>query len=353
MPNDPPQWTDRSRSKERKLETVSLPTARKENEKWVWLNEWSVQPLEVAFLGGGYGAMVDEEGWEYGSSFNNLNRGRFSDRAVRRDVDTVRRRRWTRVRAPKPAPLHDLDRAMAVFLQVDKDRGADLVLRASSGVRFYNATPVRLEVGAESETWPGRTIPCGVVEPFEDLYLPLYLADAAAIKLRECVTMNGQSAMHTGDAANNGSSSSEFEDPDGERYLPWPPQKIPLVAIESTFAEPARQAQQRVPLHPKKADMHLPPACVLLVRMVKCGGCDGIRWESRGRSCRRALELPPDCHLPPATRRRQSPAIAHPVRPVQCAPPLYGLHVVLGHDGTWLSGSGRCRSNLARTVLGG
>ena len=232
MPNDPPRFTDRARSAVKQLDDSALPRGG----GWVWLNDWSVHPLDASFLGDGYGAMVDDEGWEYGSSVQNLTRGRFSDRAVRRDVDTVRRRRWTRVRAPRPEPLSSVQRPLAVFLQVDRS-GPSMVLRASSGVRFFNATPMRLELGAESAAWPGRTIPCGVVEPFEDLYLPLCLASAGGVKLRECVTMNGQSAMHllgggSGDAASD-------EAPDGENYLPWPPDAIPLVAIESTFAVPA------------------------------------------------------------------------------------------------------------------
>lgn len=92
---------------------------------------------------------------------------RKADRAIRRDIDTVRRRRWTRVRAPQPSPLTDPDRPLAMFLevmqvvdrstlqdvltrpyfdQVHKGLDASMILTASSGFKIINNTYLRLEV---------------------------------------------------------------------------------------------------------------------------------------------------------------------------------------------------------------
>jgi len=149
----------------------------------------SVEPVSGASLGMGPGArsVTDPHGWEYGTSFDALSQRTFKgDRAVRRDVDTARRRRWTRVRAPIPPPLDDPSRPLSLFLEVARGSGGATEVRASSGIRVENHTGAALEIGCESAAWLGAIIAAGPpVKPNQTGYLPLHLIDTMRLALRE------------------------------------------------------------------------------------------------------------------------------------------------------------------------
>lgn len=140
----------------------------------------------MAGASGGGGSLTDKFGWEYSTSFDGLSqRTQKADRAVRRDVDTARRRRWTRVRAPTPPPLDDANRALGLFLEVARGAGGATEVRASGGVRIENHTGHALELGCESAAWAGAVVLAGpAVQPGQTVYLPLHLADTMHLALR-------------------------------------------------------------------------------------------------------------------------------------------------------------------------
>ena len=148
-----------------------------------------MEPVSSASLGTGPGAssVTDPHGWEYGTSFDALSQRTFKgERAVRRDVDTARRRRWTRVRAPIPPPLDDPNRPLSLFLEVARGSGGATEVRASSGIRVENHTGAALEIGCESAAWLGAIIAAGPpVKPSQTCYLPLHLIDTMRLALRE------------------------------------------------------------------------------------------------------------------------------------------------------------------------
>jgi hypothetical protein len=157
-----------------------------------------VEPLSDASRG----SSTDLYGWEYSTSFDGLSqRTHQADRAVRRDVDTARRRRWTRVRAPTPQPLDDLDRPLGLFLEVARGLGGATEVRASSGVRVENHSGQALELGCASAAWPGAIVLAGpAVQPGQTVYLPLHLADTMHLALR-AAPQQGLTALSERDPA--------------------------------------------------------------------------------------------------------------------------------------------------------
>lgn len=86
FPTDPPQWADEELSTWKHKDEVQLP-----NGAWYWLNEWSVDK----------DGDVDENGWQYGETFEDLQERRHNrsvPRGLKSAEDTVRRRKWIRTR---------------------------------------------------------------------------------------------------------------------------------------------------------------------------------------------------------------------------------------------------------------
>ena len=118
---DPFQWTDASGSKYYKggLPGVSLPS-----DDWEWEHDWTVdtvceynidtthdQQKDKSTL-----AEIDEEGWEYNTSFASFSEGTVRHRLY--STDYCRRRRWKRVRATSGRLLKDNNRPFKVYWSV-------------------------------------------------------------------------------------------------------------------------------------------------------------------------------------------------------------------------------------------
>ena len=118
---DPFQWTDSSGSKYYKggLPGVSLPS-----DDWEWEHDWTVdtvceynidtihdQQKDKSTL-----AEIDEEGWEYSTSFAAFGEGTVRHRLY--STDYCRRRRWKRVRATSGRLLKDNSRPFKVYWAV-------------------------------------------------------------------------------------------------------------------------------------------------------------------------------------------------------------------------------------------
>lgn len=173
MPGDPAdEWCDEQGSVSRPKHAVQLPGGNEGS--WVWLSDWNLEPS------GQVGVTVDEDGWEYASGFSSFGQ-RQQGRAIRRDVDSCRRRRWRRVRSPKIADLADPCRPLSVVWEVIPDAATGrTVIEAGSTLRVRNCTGVAINVGAFSQAWEGGRL-CGTVEAHDTMHVPVTLAYALSL----------------------------------------------------------------------------------------------------------------------------------------------------------------------------
>ena len=79
------EFCDEKGQVHRPFESISLPGGV--GGGWVWLSDWNLEPS------GEVGKECDRDGWEYASNYNGFNQ-RTQGRALQRDVDSCRRRRW-------------------------------------------------------------------------------------------------------------------------------------------------------------------------------------------------------------------------------------------------------------------
>ena len=168
---DPRDWSNAFGSP-LDITDVKLP-----NDSWEWQTDWSIDLT-------GVGEEVDEGGWEYALDFSYFSGT--SKRHLHQSLDCVRRRRWTRVRVPKSAPIDDPHRPLTVFWDVtSKGNGSKLIL-IRSGVQIANYMNFPVLIALGSSAWQSDQV-FGPIEPHRKFSVPLLYAYASTLRIRPAV----------------------------------------------------------------------------------------------------------------------------------------------------------------------
>lgn len=180
---DPEEWTDASGTINRAPQNIQLVDSI--SQQWEWLDNWAID------MQGIIGVEIDNEGWEYSSSFSSLTIA--SHRRISMQLDCVRRRRWTRTRVPKATDMMEHLRSLFLFWDVKVLKNSCREITIRSCIQIRNNMPYDIEVLLQYKAWTGEGIVCGPIAPQDVFDVPLMYSCATFIKVRPLSSYNWSS----------------------------------------------------------------------------------------------------------------------------------------------------------------
>jgi hypothetical protein len=171
LPIDPP-FESNGRGKPTNATRQTLP------EGWEWLGDWIVDMRGVE------SGAIDSDGWEYGTSFGSLCVDRASMRRTRRQMDSVRRRKFIRFRVVRKGAESER-RPLSVLWSVQQNQNGTREVTLRSCVEFVNVLPYAVMVAVSrrsaSEEEPVEFGPIQVNQSFP---MPLMCTNSSSARLR-------------------------------------------------------------------------------------------------------------------------------------------------------------------------
>ena len=168
---DPHEWSDAQGIAERKIDSVTGSIS----ERWEWQGSWTV------CMRGKVGEEIDEEGWEYSTSFNN-----FSVANVRhnyKSLDSCRRRRWINSRVPSTAHLAEKHRPLNIIWDVTVQKNGVKVAQLRSAMQVKNDMPFAIEIILNYSAWD-EDVTLGPIKEGELYSVPLLYSYATSMMMR-------------------------------------------------------------------------------------------------------------------------------------------------------------------------
>ena len=165
---DPSEWSTAN------CMSIDINEIKLPNENWEWQTDWAVDL-------NGVGVEIDEEGWEYALDFSYFTSS--SQRHTHQPLDCVRRRRWCRIRVPKPAPLDDPTRPLTVFWDVSTKASGSKSVLIRSPVQIANYLPFSIVIALSNSAWQWDSI-FGPIDENKKFGIPLLYAYATGLRIK-------------------------------------------------------------------------------------------------------------------------------------------------------------------------
>jgi hypothetical protein len=171
---DPSRWTDSSGTCERNRESVKLPP----NGQWEWSSPWTLEKVSDTDASGS----PDPNGWKYSRNFNSF---AASSHNGCQFTDSVRRRRWYRIRTPRLTSTSDPCRPLSFLwdAQLHEDGSKLIHLRTYLQIRNHLSYPVSVLLLSKAWEGSGGEV-IGPISPNGLFSIPLSSAHASSLQLR-------------------------------------------------------------------------------------------------------------------------------------------------------------------------
>lgn len=171
FPGDPYEWTDATGLVRKDFESVKI-----NSDQWEWSANWDVD------MDGLVGQEIDELGWEYASSFSYFTV--VSPRRTFQALDSVRRRRWIRIRSPKASPEQMALRALTVFWDVQPLLNGTRKVDVRSSFQITNKLGFALRICLSHHSWGNEEFQFGPLAIGETFSVPLLKSYATHVRFQ-------------------------------------------------------------------------------------------------------------------------------------------------------------------------
>lgn len=171
---DPYEWTDSSGTIRKDIQSIELPS-----DKWEWQGNWNVDTQGIV------GEEIDNDGWEYAASFSSFSI--VSKRRTAQPMDCVRRRCWSRTRAPLSSTIDEKYRPYSVFWEVLQQKNGSRNIELRSGLRIKNSMPFAIKIALSNSAW-SEDIEYGPIDEGDTFSVPLLHSYASLMKVKPAFT---------------------------------------------------------------------------------------------------------------------------------------------------------------------
>jgi hypothetical protein len=169
---DPPRWTESSGVNERLRENVLLPS----NGQWEWSSPWTLDKFTEEDATGS----PDPRGWRYSRNFNSF---ASTSHHVSNFMDSVRRRRWYRIRAPVLTSSMDPSRPLSMIWDSHLLEDGSKVIKLRTFLQIQNDLSYPVSVLLLNKSWP-QSVEVGPIKPKDLLAIPLLFVHATSMQIK-------------------------------------------------------------------------------------------------------------------------------------------------------------------------